>query len=1085
MNPVNLKRKHYCKSSKKTKLILCLSIIISLFSFSGNIWAQGTNNVTLSISHENLQTVLDKLEENTSYRFTYRDVELSTTKDITISASNMNIEAFLNKVLAGKGLTFRRNGNTFSILPVKQTQEDIQIKGNVVDNTGESLIGVNVVVKGTLNGSLTDINGDYTINVKPGDILSFSYIGYLTQEIKVEKNVSSLNVILQEETKVLNEVVVIGYGTQRRSEVASSIGTVKSEDFVKGVSVADASQLIKGKIAGVSVISPDANPNSTAQIMLRGITTLKANTAPLILIDGIPGSLNTVSPQDIQQIDVLKDGSAAAIYGTRGTNGVILITTRNARGEMPTVVEVNSSLAVQKIVKTLPFMNASEYRELVAAGKVGAQDYGASTSWLDEVTRTPLTQVYNISLRGGSRTTNYAVSLEYRNVEGIIKRTKNEIIYPRIEVNHRMLNDMLKLTAGVNGSKQSDFSGSDGGSYENAVYKNAIMYNPTDPIKDENGDWTEHNKTDYYNPVALLNEVEGENKATNLRTFASADFSPIKNLSLKYLASVDVYNQTRGYYRTKNHMYNKKDKRTGYASKGTTRDEETLQEITALYNNTFYRDHALSVLGGYSWTRNKHEYYYMQNYDFPSDGTLDNNMGLGLALKNGQGSMYSLKQESTLIGFFGRVNYGYRGKYNLSLSMRREGSSKFGANHKWGNFPAISAAWNMAEEDFMKDQNILTALKFRVGYGITGTAPIDPYKSLILIDFDEYTNMGESWIQTLKASNNPNPDLKWEKKKEFNIGLDFGLFNDLIYGSIDYYNRKTVDLLWDYNVPNPPYLYGTMRANVGTMRNSGIEVSLAATPIKSNDWAWNTSLNYSTNTNKLLTLSNDKFVSTGYADEGDTEEPIQMKTHRLQEGQPIGNFYGYKSVDIDDNGRWVIEGQDGKPKSIENALPEDKHIIGNGLPKHYLNWNNTVVFKNFDLNVTMRGAFGFDILNMPRMHYSVPSILTRGNVLRGTFDNIYGKRPLSDNEAPQYVSYYIEKGDYWKIDNVTLGYTLNFNSSYIKVFRVYGSISNLAVLTGYSGLDPEVSVGGLNPGIDGRNRYPSARTFTLGVSLQF
>lgn len=1085
MNHVNLIRKRYYKSNKKTKLILCLSIFLSLFGSSELAWAQTGESVTISVANENLQTVLNKLEENTSFRFTYKDVELPATEDITISAAKMNIEVFLNKILAGKGLMYRRNGDTFSILLLKQNQESIHIKGNVLDNTGEPLIGVNVAVKGTVNASLTDYDGNYTITTTPGTVLSFSYIGYMTKDVKVERNTSTLNIVLQEETKLLNEVVVIGYGTQKRSEVASSIGTVKAEDFVKGIPAADASQLIKGKIAGVSIISPDANPNSTSQIMLRGITTLKANTAPLVLIDGIPGNLNTVSPQDIQQIDVLKDGSAAAIYGTRGTNGVILITTKNAKGEMPTIVEVNSSLSVQKIVKTLPFMNADEYRELVKAGKVGAQDYGATTNWLDEVTRTPLTQVYNISLRGGSRTTNYAASLEYRSLEGIIKRTNNEIIYPRIEINHRMLNNMLKLTVGVNGYKQSDFSGSDGGNYENAVYKNAIMYNPTDPVKDENGDWTEHNKTDYYNPVALLDEVEGENKATDLRTFGSADLSLIKNVNIKYLASVDIYNQTRGYYRTKNHIFNKKDKRTGYASKGTTRREETLQEITGQYNNTFAGKHSVTLLGGYSWTKNLYEDYYMQNYDFPSDGTLDNNMGTGQALKNGQADMNSLKEESTLIGFFGRVNYGYQGKYNLSLSIRREGSSKFGANHKWGNFPAVSAAWNVAEEAFIKEQDILSALKLRVGYGITGTAPIDPYKSLIFIDFDQYISMGESWLQTLKASNNPNSDLKWEKKKEFNLGLDFGFFQDIIYGSIDYYNRKTVDLLWDYDVPNPPYLYSTMRANVGTMRNSGIEVSLSGTPIKTRDWTWNSSVNYSTNTNKLLTLSNDKFVSTGYADEGDTEEPIQMKTHRLQEGQPIGNFYGYKSIDIDDNGRWIIEDHDGKPKSIENALPEDKHIIGNGLPKHYLDWNNTVLFKNFDLNISMRGAFGFDILNMPKMHYSVPSILTRGNVLRGTFDNIYGKRPLSDSETPQYLSYYIEKGDYWKIDNVTLGYTVNFNNPYIKMFRVYGSIANLAVLTSYSGIDPEVSVGGLDPGRDGRHRYPSARTFTLGVSFQF
>lgn len=1076
------------------KLFITFFLISTFSLYATNTYSQSTK-VSINYNKAKLADVLSDIESKTDYLFFYNYKEIKSDTQVSVKADNEAVSAILDNLFRDTDVKYSMLNNHIilstssavnnNLSSQGEQQQPIIITGTIKDQTGELLTGVTVSVKGTTVGTMADADGKFRINIPNRQaILTFTMVGFLSQEIEVGDKQNFL-IVMQEDIKLLDEVVVIGYGTQKKSEVASSIGTVRSEDFVKGIPSPDAAQLIKGKIAGLAIISPDANPNSTSQIILRGTPSLKASTNPLILIDGIPGSLNTVSPQDIAQIDVLKDGSAAAIYGTRGTNGVILITTKNAKGEMPTLVEVNSYLSIQKIVKTLPFLNADEYLELVKAGKTGAHDYGASTNWLDEVTRTPLTQVYNISLRGGSRSTNYVASLEYRSLEGIIQRTNNEIIYPRIEINHRMLNDKLRLTMSVSGYKQSDFSASDGGSYDNAVYKNAIMYNPTDPIKDDNGEWTEHNKTDYYNPVALLNEVEGENKGTNLRTFGAIDFSPIKNINIRYLASIDVYNQTRGYYRTRNHIFNKKDKRTGYASKGTTRTEEDLHEITAQYNDTFNKDHTVTVLGGYSWTKYVSDYYYMQNYDFPSDGTLDNNMGSGLALKNGMATMSSLKEEDTLIGFFGRINYGYQGKYNLALSMRREGSTKFGENHKWGTFPAASAAWNITEESFMKEQNLLSNLKFRVGYGVTGTAPSGRYGSLTKIDFNDYTNIGNSWIQTLKPSNDPNPDLRWEKKKEFNIGFDFGLLKDRIYGSIDYYNRKTVDLLWDYSVPNPPYLYDKMRANAGTMRNTGVEVSLSGSIVKTKQWTWNSSVNYSTNTNKLLTLSNEKFISTGHSDEGSTEEPIQLSTHRLQEGQPIGNFYGYKSIDIDDNGRWIIEGLDGKPKPIEDAMPEDKHVIGNGLPKHYLNWNNTITFKKFDLNITMRGAFGFDILNMAQMHYSVPSILTRGNVLRGTFDNIYGKRPLADNAAPQYVSYYIEKGDYWKIDNITLGYTVNFNSDYIKMFRVYGSVSNLAVLTGYSGLDPEVSIGGLDPGIDGRHRYPSARTFTLGVSFQF
>ena len=329
-----------------------------------------------------------------------------------------------------------------------------------------------------------------------------------------------------------------------------------------------------------------------------------------------------------------------------------------------------------------------------------------------------------------------------------------------------------------------------------------------------------------------------------------------------------------------------------------------------------------------------------------------------------------------------------------------------------------------------------------------------------------------------------NPELRWEKKKEINIGVDFGFWEDRITGNIDYYNRKTEDLLWDYDVPSPPYLFSRMVANAGSMRNQGIEAGITVIPVQTKDFQWTTSMNYSTNKNELLSLSNDQFVSSGYSDQGSTGEPLQTTTHRIQEGQPIGNFWGYKSIDIDENGHWIIEGADGSPKPISQLQPTDKQIIGNGLPKHYLNWNNTLNWKNFDFNMTMRGAFGFDILNMPRLQYESPVMLSRGNVLNAAFDTKYGKVPLAADQELQYVSYYIEKGNYWKIDNVTLGYTFKFNS-WIKRLRIYGTISNLATITGYSGIDPEVSISGLAPGVDNKNRYPSTRTYTLGISVKF
>jgi len=960
------------------------------------------------------------------------------------------------------------------------------ITGNVTDSKGEPLPGVSIAVKGASQGTVTDANGAYNLTVPDENaVLVFSYVGFITQEIKVG-NLKNINVKLNEDTQRLNEVVVIGYGTQKKGEVSSSISTVKSENFLQGIPSTDVAQLIRGQVPGLTIVMPDANPTSSSQIILRGVTTLRGNRGPLVLIDGIPGDLNSVAPQDIEQFDILKDGSAAAIYGTRATNGVILITTKNAKGEMPTSVDVNTFMSTQQIVKRLPFMSAEQYRELVKQGKPGARDDGASMNWLDEVMQTPLTQVYSIQLKGGSRTTNYVASLEYRGINGIIKRSDNKMFFPRIEITHRMFNGKLRLNGNLSGFTQTYFSGSDGGSYNNNVYRNALTYNPTTPPKDADGKWNELTGiTDYMNPLALLWEVQGQNQATRLKAFGNVVFAPINGLEIKYLVSSNIYNQTRGYYETHNNYSNAREGRNGYASRGTTRTEEDMQEFTAQYNKMVAKDHTFTLLGGYSWLKYNNQNYYMQNFNFPTDEYLYNNMGAGKALSDGRATEYSLQEESKLIGYFGRFNYNYKSKYMLAASVRYEGSTKFGANNKWGTFPAISAAWNIKGEKFMENLSWLNTLKLRAGYGMTGTEPQNMYMSLNQLNLGDYVYYGGAWIKIIRPNNNNNPDLKWEVKAETNIGLDFGFSDNRIFGNIDYYYRKSTDLLWGYTVPMPPFMFSNIEANAASMKNIGLELSLTGVIIRSKDWKWTSVANYSTNKNELLSFSNDRFIFGSYSDQGYTGEPIQQATHRVQVGQPIGNFYGLKSVDIDNNGHWIIEGADGKPKPIANKNADDKMMLGNGLPKYYLNWNNTVSYKSFDLMLSMRGAFGFKILNMARLQYEAPVMLSRGNLFVSAYDKVYGKVPLADNQELDYLSYYIEKGDYWKIDYLTLGYNFKFNSPWIKSARIYGSVNNLAVFTGYKGIDPEVSISGLDPGVDNKNRYPSTRTFALGVSLSF
>ena len=547
--------------------------------------------------------LISQIEKQTDYLIVFRNREVDTERAITVHKKSGKIISYLDEAFKGTDISYEFDNKYILLLKNKSTdkselinQQTRKITGTVTDSNGEPIIGANVVIKGTTTGTVTDFNGKYTLEVPQGAVLQISYIGYLTKEFTINNN-KSADISLIEDMQSIDEVVVVGYGTQKKGEVASSISTIKSDNFVK-TPTTDAAQLIKGQVPGLSIIMPDANPTSTSQISLRGITTVKASASPLVVIDGIPGDLNSVSPDDIEQIDVLKDGSAAAIYGTRGTNGVILITTKNANGEMPTEVDVNAYISTQQITKTLPFMNAEEYRQRVKEGWPGGQDDGASVDWLDEITRTPLTQIYNINLRGGSRTTNYVASFEYRGLNGLIKRTNNQMFYPRIEVTHRMFNNKLKLNASLSGYKQTYFSGSDGGSYNSEVYRNALIYNPTTPVYDKEGNYSESSKNEYYNPVSLLNEVEGENQATNLKMFANVTYSPIEGLDIKYLFSSNTYNQTRGYYETQKHKSSWRDGKNGYASRGATRSTEDLSELTAQWRKTLWEDHSFTLLAG-------------------------------------------------------------------------------------------------------------------------------------------------------------------------------------------------------------------------------------------------------------------------------------------------------------------------------------------------------------------------------------------------------------------------------------------------------------------------------------------------------
>lgn len=971
---------------------------------------------------------------------------------------------------------------SFSLTALAQQK----VTGKVKDSSGEPVIGASVVVKDNKTmGTITDFDGNFSLEVPSKSVLVISYIGYVTQEVPVTGK-KSLDIILKEDTKTLDEVVVIGYGTQRKGDVTSSVASVKADNFVKGA-VKDVGQLIQGKVAGLAITNPSGDPTGNTQIKLRGTNTIGgANTDPLVLIDGIPGSLSTVAPEDVESVDVLKDGSAAAIYGTRGTNGVILITTKQTRGVDINQVEYNGYVSTSRIAKKLDMLNADEFRALYPD-----QDHGADTNWLDEITRTPISHVHNLSFQGGNSKTSYIANLNYASRQGIMLKSDYETFQGRLEITHRMFDDKLRIKFGLFGKQGQYESTTSGNSFRGAAYSQATRRNPTDPVRNEDGSWNENlSKFEYENPVALLEECDGNVKKNELRFNGNLVYNPIKDLTLTGIVSYTRENMNRGYEESLSHVSATRDGFTGWSSVGAYTKMEKLLELTAQYNKKI-SVHNFSILGGYSYVETDYEDIDISNYGFQDDYFGGwHNIGIGSALKDGKAGIGSSKNATNLIGVFGRATYSFDDKYLFMASLRYEGASQlWGTDQAWGLFPSVSLGWRITNEAFMKNQKVFDDLKLRAGYGVTGSQPKDPFKGVSMLKYDKYAYVNGQWIQTIVPASNPNPDLRWEEKKETNIGLDWMSLGGRLSGTIDYYDRKVDGLLYEYVVPTPPNLVDKTLANGGVMRNKGMEILVSAIPVQTKNLEWNTTLTWSINSNKLESLSGSIFKTEyDYFKTGTAEYSGQVTdSHIVQVNQSIGNFYGFKVVDVDSEGYWIYEDRNGELVNYKDFghAPEDRHVIGNGLPKWYAGWNNSVRYKNFDLSVTMRGAFGFQIINGARMNYENPKNSRYENRVKTVDRLIFGKATLNKEVEPEFNSYYVEDGDYWKIDNITLGYTFPQIGKYIKSLRIYGSVLNALTITGYEGIDPEVPTEGLNPGYDTRDRYPTVRSFTFGLSVKF
>jgi TonB-dependent starch-binding outer membrane protein SusC len=957
----------------------------------------------------------------------------------------------------------------------------VKVEGTILDEANSPMPGVLVIIKGTTTGAITNLTGEFVLNAQVNDIIVMSFIGYLNEEVVVTKELGKLKISMKPDFIGLDEVVAIGYGTLSSKEVTSAIVSVKSEDFLDGA-ITDPVQLIKGKVAGLQVSRPGGRSTNTSEISLRGISTISSGSSPLIVIDGVPGDLNSVAPEDIETFDVLKDGSASAIYGTRGTNGVILITTKKVKSALQTTtVEINSYYAVSQITKKLNVMSAEQYRRaIVLSDRMYGVDEGYSTDWQDLVLQTPTTHSNNLSVRSGTDKSNFILNVNYKDISGIVVNDNTNVLNTRLEGNYSMFNDVVKLNGHITVKSQNTNSGD----FESAYFY-SLIYNPTDRPKNDDGTWTQRPLNNYSNPLMLLNETTGKDQNENIRMFGSILVNPISGLTGKVTVSKDSYNNIFGWAHSKQHESTTKSNINAQAGRSASKWVTNLVESTVAYDKTF-GEHKINAIAGHSYQSTVGEGFDVYNKDFPTDGITYNDMGAGKGLKDGEAEMGSWKTGDKLAAFFVRVNYNFNYKYMLMLSMRREGSSKFGANNKWGNFPGVSAGWNIKNEPFLKDVGFLSLAKVRAGFGITGTLPSANYAQLSRMSFGDQIFIDGEWIPGMSPSSNPNPNLKWETKQEYNIGLDAGLWNNRLTFSFDWYDRITNDILWEFPVPSPPNVYDIMLANTGTMINKGVEIKIEGTPIKNRDIIYNTSLIFSTNSNKLKNIGKGEFQNAnGYINLGYTGEPIQTYIFRLKEDGPVGDFYGWKSVGIDRDGYWIVEDKDGKGISIKDAKEEDKKVIGNGTPKYFLNWNNSLSYKQFDLVVNARASTGFDVLNMTDMFSGVPTGMSRGNVLETAYEPRLDGRSVNVKQNQYFVSEFLEDGSYIRIDNISLGYTFRSISDILKTARVYLNGSNVFTFTNYKGIDPEVSISGLEPGLDNRVRYPQQRTFTLGVQLTF
>ncbi|MGX1641539.1 MULTISPECIES: SusC/RagA family TonB-linked outer membrane protein [Sphingobacterium] len=954
--------------------------------------------------------------------------------------------------------------------PAVYTAPQQKITGTVKDSKGEALSGATITLKGSRIKTQTDVNGNFELSDVPaGSTLTVTMIGFLNQDVPVTGN--SVNVVLSEDAQGLDEVVVVGYGSLDKKELTSAVTTIKPKDFVPGT----VSPLLsmQGKVAGLNVSSNNgSDPNSSVSVQLRGVNSVNASQGPLVVIDGVPGGdVNSVAKEDIESISVLRDASAAAIYGTRASGGVILITTKRPQIGKPTV-NFTSEYFMETVRKRPQVLSPEKFVE-VGLG----DDLGHRTDWYDEVTnKNPFSHRQVLNVSGGSEDANVYATFVKRDAKGIALGSKRGEIGGRVNTNFRFFDGFAELSTNASYNQvDADFTNND-------IFNMAMVLNPTETPYNAN-DLTGYNVLvggyDYWNPVAEVMLRDDRRQYRYLLANSTLKLNLTDYLSTSATVGIKSNSEHGSFFRSAQHRLSRQDGIDGYASQAFQRNLDRVFEWTVNYTRR-WEEHSVNAVGGYSYQDFNGRGFDMNNSDFPVDGIKENDMGTGSFLPDGRAGMGSWRNPWVkLAAFFGRVNYSYLDRYIVTATARYEGSSKFAPENRWGFFPGLSLGWRMSQEPFMKDVTFIDDLKFRAGYGETGNEGFGAEVSTRMYSADTWFLQNGQWFRTYGVKHNQNPGIKWEVKKEYNLGMDFTILNNKLSGRFDIYKRKIDDLIYDISVSQPPAIHDKTTMNVGSMENNGFEFELNYNAVQKENFSYRTSVVASHNTSKLNSLWGSQTFSDrkGFPAPGSPGSAV-----RLYPGEEIGRFFLWQFAGFTDDGYWMLYDKDGNAFDVrdKNKTVGDKKFVGQAIPTIQLSWNNEFTYKNWDANIYMRSWIGHDVFNMINMYYSLPNVKGQ-NVLDEAYEkhkDIKGEKELSD--------YWLEKGTFLKVDAINIGYT--FNREMIKPFkslRVYATGRDLFVFTKYSGLDPEVNINGLDPGFEERNVYPKTRTFMMGLQLNF